>query len=33
MTPDVAAATQFYADVLGMGSEAMAMGEASTYTR
>ncbi len=32
VTADVAAATRFYAEVLGMGSEAMDMGEAGTYT-
>jgi uncharacterized protein len=32
VTSDVAAAAKFYADVLGMGSEAMDMGEAGTYT-
>ena len=32
VTSDVATATKFYADVLGMGSEAMDMGEAGTYT-
>jgi predicted enzyme related to lactoylglutathione lyase len=31
MTPDVPRAAQFYADVLGMGSETMPMGE-DTYT-
>ena len=31
MTPDIAAATAFYADVLGMGSETLPMGE-DTYT-
>jgi uncharacterized protein len=32
VTGDVAAATAFYAEVLGMGSEPMDMGEAGTYT-
>jgi uncharacterized protein len=32
VTSDVAAAARFYADVLGMGSEAMDMGEAGSYT-
>jgi hypothetical protein len=32
VTPDVPAATAFYAAVLGMGSEEMDMGEAGTYT-
>jgi uncharacterized protein len=32
VTPDVKAATEFYAEVLGMGSEEMDMGEAGTYT-
>jgi predicted enzyme related to lactoylglutathione lyase len=32
VTADVAAATRFYAEVLGMGTEAMDMGEAGTYT-
>ncbi|HEX4687308.1 MAG TPA: VOC family protein [Nocardioides sp.] len=32
VTPDVAAAVKFYGEVLGMGSEAMDMGEAGTYT-
>jgi predicted enzyme related to lactoylglutathione lyase len=32
VTSDVAAATRFYADVLGMGSDTMDMGEAGTYT-
>ncbi|HEY3529863.1 MAG TPA: VOC family protein [Nocardioides sp.] len=32
VTSDVARAAKFYADVLGMGSEAMDMGEAGTYT-
>ena len=31
MTPDIPRATQFYTDVLGMGSETMPMGE-ETYT-
>ena len=31
MTPDIPRATQFYADVLGMGSEAAPMGD-DTYT-
>jgi uncharacterized protein len=32
VTPDVKAAVGFYAEVLGMGSEEMDMGEAGTYT-
>jgi predicted enzyme related to lactoylglutathione lyase len=32
MTPDIPRATRFYADVLGMGSDEMDMGEAGTYT-
>jgi predicted enzyme related to lactoylglutathione lyase len=32
VTPDIPAATAFYAEVLGMGSEEMDMGEAGTYT-
>jgi predicted enzyme related to lactoylglutathione lyase len=32
VTSDVAAAVAFYGEVLGMGSEAMDMGEAGTYT-
>jgi predicted enzyme related to lactoylglutathione lyase len=32
VTGDVAAATGFYAEVLGMGSEPMDMGEAGSYT-
>jgi predicted enzyme related to lactoylglutathione lyase len=32
VTGDVAAATRFYAEVLGMGSEPMDMGEAGSYT-
>jgi predicted enzyme related to lactoylglutathione lyase len=32
VTPDVKAAAAFYAEVLGMGSEEMDMGEAGTYT-
>jgi predicted enzyme related to lactoylglutathione lyase len=32
VTSDVATATRFYADVLGMGSESMDMGEAGSYT-
>ena len=32
VTSDVPRAVAFYADVLGMGSEAMDMGEAGTYT-
>jgi uncharacterized protein len=32
ITPDVPRAVKFYADILGMGSEDMDMGEAGTYT-
>jgi predicted enzyme related to lactoylglutathione lyase len=32
VTPDIDRAVKFYADLLGMGSEAMDMGEAGSYT-